>query len=70
MAAVIWQYKGLIDACNKIARVEGLAAFYKGLTPAIITGTPYIAIQMTAQVCTVHCDTPRDVDTQWCQYPL
>ncbi|KAF2490720.1 mitochondrial folate transporter-like protein/carrier [Lophium mytilinum] len=39
-----WQYKGTMDAFRKMYKSEGLAAFYSGLSPALL-GLTHVAIQ-------------------------
>lgn len=38
-------YKGIVDATWRIAHEEGYAAFYKGMTPRLISVVPMIGIQ-------------------------
>eukprot|EP00466_Bigelowiella_natans_P019661 jgi/Bigna1/82212/fgenesh1_pg.89_\ len=41
------QYKGIIDCVMLTYRHEGLSGFYKGLTPTIWSGAPYVGLQMS-----------------------
>jgi len=41
------EYKGTVSAITKIAQTEGIRGFYVGLPPALLSGTPYVALQMT-----------------------
>lgn len=38
-------YKGIIDCAVRVAREEGIATFYKGLPPRLISVVPMIGIQ-------------------------
>ena len=38
-------YKGIADAAVRISREEGIGAFYRGLTPRLISVVPMIGIQ-------------------------
>ncbi|EKX72892.1 mitochondrial carrier protein, putative [Theileria equi strain WA] len=40
------KYTGLIDCLSTILRTEGLYGLYKGFTPSMCTGVPYVALQM------------------------
>jgi hypothetical protein len=39
------QYNGILDACNKIYKTEGIRGFYRGLTSTWIKTGPAVAIQ-------------------------
>eukprot|EP00386_Alphamonas_edax_P007698 GDKI01025580.1.p1 GENE.GDKI01025580.1~~GDKI01025580.1.p1 ORF type:complete len:389 (-),score=69.61 GDKI01025580.1:23-1189(-) len=41
------EYKGIIDCTQRIWRTEGLTGFWKGITPTLLTGVPYVMLQMT-----------------------
>jgi hypothetical protein len=41
------KYNGIIHCTSHIFRTEGLKGLFKGLLPAIVSGTPYVALQMT-----------------------
>ncbi|GAB5364995.1 hypothetical protein AAMO2058_001018100 [Amorphochlora amoebiformis] len=41
------KYTGIIDCVVQTARQEGIFAFYKGLTPTIYSGAPYVGLQMS-----------------------
>eukprot|EP00656_Telonema_subtile_P001862 TRINITY_DN10809_c0_g1_i1.p1 TRINITY_DN10809_c0_g1~~TRINITY_DN10809_c0_g1_i1.p1 ORF type:complete len:325 (+),score=53.25 TRINITY_DN10809_c0_g1_i1:122-1096(+) len=40
-------YNGVVDGVRKIISTEGPLSFYRGLTPTILSGTPYISLQLT-----------------------
>lgn len=41
------KYTGIFDCIKKVMRSEGPTAFYKGIVPTWLSGTPYVAMQMT-----------------------
>jgi len=41
------QYKGIFDCVVKTVQLEGPFAFYKGIGATLISGAPYVGIQMT-----------------------
>lgn len=41
------QFKGILDAMVSTVREEGVRGLYKGLGPTILTGSPYVGLQMT-----------------------
>ena len=41
------QYKGIIDAFRGTIKHEGVQGLYKGLGPTILSGSPYVGLQMT-----------------------
>jgi len=41
------QYRGITDAFRETLRSEGPTGLYKGLGPTILTGSPYVGLQMT-----------------------
>lgn len=41
------QYKGIVDCMRTTMRSEGIAGLYKGLGPTILSGAPYVGLQMT-----------------------
>ena len=41
------QYKGIIDCAVRVAREEGISAFYRGLPPRLVSVVPMIGIQFT-----------------------
>mmetsp|Transcript_6942 Transcript_6942/g.12782 ORF Transcript_6942/g.12782 Transcript_6942/m.12782 type:complete len:347 (-) Transcript_6942:40-1080(-) len=41
------EYKGIIDCARTTLQQEGFQGFYKGLTPTIWSGAPYVGLQMT-----------------------
>ncbi|KAA0148196.1 hypothetical protein FNF27_03148 [Cafeteria roenbergensis] len=53
------QYKGILDCMRKTVRSEGLAGLYKGLGPTILSGAPYVGLQMTGY------DTVKNFATQF-----
>ena len=44
MAGVI-PYKGIIDCAMRVAKEEGIATFYRGLPPRLVSVVPMIGIQ-------------------------
>jgi Mitochondrial carrier protein len=40
-------YKGIVDCAVRVAREEGVKAFYKGLPPRLVSVVPMIGIQFT-----------------------
>jgi hypothetical protein len=36
-----------MDCAKRTVRLEGFSALYKGITPALLTGAPYVGVQMT-----------------------
>jgi Mitochondrial carrier protein len=47
LAAGSMPYKGIIDCAVRVAREEGVKAFYKGLPPRLVSVVPMIGIQFT-----------------------
>ena len=41
------QYRGIIDCARRTIVDEGLRGLYKGLGPTILSGAPYVGLQMT-----------------------
>jgi len=41
------QYKGIVDCAMRIAKEEGVGAFYRGLPPRLVSVVPMIGIQFT-----------------------
>ncbi|KAF8821101.1 carrier superfamily protein [Cardiosporidium cionae] len=41
------KYSGIIDCMRSIWINEGVGGFYKGFVPTLLTGIPYVALQMT-----------------------
>lgn len=41
------QYNGIIDVFRTTIRTEGVSGLYKGIGPTILTGSPYVGLQMT-----------------------
>jgi len=41
------QYRGITDAFRGTVRHEGVRGLYKGLGPTILSGSPYVGLQMT-----------------------
>jgi solute carrier family 25 phosphate transporter 23/24/25/41 len=41
------QYKGIVDCLLRIVRDEKIRGLYKGLGPTILSGAPYVGMQMT-----------------------
>jgi hypothetical protein len=41
------KYKGIIHCAQVTMKKEGISAFYKGFTPTLISGAPYVGLQMT-----------------------
>jgi len=41
------KYHGIIDALVQTVKHEGVRGLYKGLGPTILTGSPYVGLQMT-----------------------
>ena len=39
------QYNGILDACNKIYKTEGIRGFYRGLSATWLKTGPAVAIQ-------------------------
>lgn len=54
------QYRSILDCYVRTFKNEGIFGFYKGLLPTLLTGTPYVALQMTLfeiyrrYVCDMH----------------
>jgi hypothetical protein len=42
------QYRGITHAFTETYKYEGFSGFYKGLGPTIISGSPYVGLQMSA----------------------
>jgi len=42
------QYKGIVDCAVTTVRHEGARGLYKGLGPTLLSGAPYVGLQMTA----------------------
>ncbi|KAL7068247.1 putative carrier protein [Cryptosporidium serpentis] len=42
------KYDGIFNCIQRIYRHEGISGFYKGIIPTVLTGTPYVAIQLTS----------------------
>ncbi|OII77059.1 carrier protein [Cryptosporidium andersoni] len=42
------KYDGIFNCIQRIYRYEGISGFYKGIIPTVLTGTPYVAIQLTS----------------------
>lgn len=42
------QYKGIVDCAVQTARIEGIRGLYKGLGPTLLSGAPYVGLQMSA----------------------
>eukprot|EP00658_Telonema_sp_P-2_P043326 TRINITY_DN31264_c0_g1_i2.p2 TRINITY_DN31264_c0_g1~~TRINITY_DN31264_c0_g1_i2.p2 ORF type:complete len:178 (-),score=32.55 TRINITY_DN31264_c0_g1_i2:239-772(-) len=40
-------YNGIAHCVTQIARTQGPSAFYTGLMPTLLSGTPYISLQLT-----------------------
>ena len=40
-------YKGIADCAWRIVKTEGPGALYKGFTATIVSGVPFVALQMT-----------------------
>ena len=41
------KYNGILDVFRTTIRTEGVAGLYKGLGPTILTGSPYVGLQMS-----------------------
>jgi len=41
------QYKGIMDCIKKTHMQEGIFAFYKGYFPTLVSGAPYVGLQMS-----------------------
>jgi len=41
------KYNGIFDCVKSVFRDEGITAFYKGFSVTLISGTPYVGLQMT-----------------------
>eukprot|EP00949_MAST-11_sp_MAST-11-sp1_P004370 g4370.t1 len=41
------QYSGILDCLKRTVNAEGASALYKGLGPTLLTGAPYVGLQMT-----------------------
>lgn len=60
------KYNGIIDCARQIAKTEGLGAFYKGLTPTIISSPFYVGLQMTFyEVAKSHLPQDESGGTVW-----
>jgi len=42
------QYSGIADVARATFRHEGFAGFYKGIGPTMLTGSPYVGLQMAS----------------------
>ncbi len=42
------KYNGIIDCATKSIKQEGIRSMYKGLPPTLVSGVPYVALQMTS----------------------
>uniref|UniRef100_A0A3B0MUU7 Mitochondrial carrier, putative n=1 Tax=Theileria annulata TaxID=5874 RepID=A0A3B0MUU7_THEAN len=40
-------YTGIFDCFSQIFKTEGLMGFYKGFIPTMVTGVPYVALQLS-----------------------
>eukprot|EP01129_Flabellula_baltica_P001822 TRINITY_DN1172_c0_g1_i1.p1 TRINITY_DN1172_c0_g1~~TRINITY_DN1172_c0_g1_i1.p1 ORF type:complete len:300 (-),score=57.16 TRINITY_DN1172_c0_g1_i1:785-1684(-) len=40
-------YKGIVHCAVVTLKKEGISAFYKGYTPTLLSGAPYVGLQMT-----------------------
>ena len=40
-------YGGIFDCTRRVLVNEGIAGFYKGFLPTLLTGVPYVMLQMT-----------------------
>lgn len=40
-------YSGLVHCCRDMLATEGVTSFYKGLVPALLSGIPYVGLQMS-----------------------
>jgi len=41
------EFKGITDVARQTLRSEGINGFYKGIGPTILSGSPYVGLQMT-----------------------
>jgi solute carrier family 25 phosphate transporter 23/24/25/41 len=41
------KFKGIVDCFQMTVRKEGMKSLYKGIGPTLLSGTPYIGLQMT-----------------------
>jgi len=41
------KYKGILHCGKHTIKSEGITGLYKGITPSILSGTPYVGLQMT-----------------------
>ena len=44
---ILRQYNGFIDSIRKTVAVDGVRGLFIGLEAALLSGTPYIACQVT-----------------------
>jgi hypothetical protein len=42
------KYNGLIDCVRRSVKSEGFGFMYKGLTPSLLSGSPYVGLQMSS----------------------
>ncbi|UKJ88941.2 mitochondrial carrier protein [Theileria orientalis] len=40
-------YTGIFDCFSQILKTEGVMGFYKGFSPTMVTGVPYVALQLS-----------------------